>query len=67
MGQMTNVISFAPPSTKPDGPLDEVATRQGLYLRAWVQSTDEKCGRDATVKLLEFVLERLRKRSLLGE
>lgn len=64
---MTNVISFAPPSTKPDGPLDEVATRQGLYLRAFVQATDEKCGREVTIRLLEFALERLRKRSLSGE
>lgn len=60
---MTNVISFAPPSTRPEGPLSDTANRQALYLKAWVQATEEKCGADVTARLLEFALERLRKRS----
>lgn len=40
---------------------------QGLYLRAWIRATEEKCGADVTARLMEFGLERLRKRSLSGE
>ena len=64
---MDNVITFAPPSTKPDGPLREAVTRQALYLRAWAQACDEKFGPAVTVELLEFACGQARKRAASGE
>jgi hypothetical protein len=57
---MSNVADFKR-TTRTD-----VVTLQGLYLRAWAQATDEKCGPKATIELLEFQLERARKRGAAG-
>lgn len=64
---MTNVVSFAPPSTKHGAPSSEAINRQALYLRGWSQATDDKFGPAVTVELLEFALSLARKRAALGE
>jgi hypothetical protein len=46
---------------------DDQAERQSVYLAAWAQNTDDKCGRETTIKLLESALERARKRAASGE
>lgn len=55
---MTNVTRLVPRiSTRT--PKDDEAERQGHYLAAWAQATDDKCGRATTVQLLKRKLAQL--------